>query len=213
MKKNSTPLYSLITLIGLMCIGSPTWSQISLGLRSGASFSTMNTNTEFAEGMLPGLHAGLVGNIAFSDVASIQAEVLYNEKGYNHIICSSQYDKFKATYIEVPVLFKYAIKRFSGNLSLNVNGGMFLGFWRSAQYVTNVGDGEFKEDYRIGPENNTTDFGPAMGLGLDYRVGPGRFSVDFRYEKGMVDMNSRFRDTVKNTNSTLMGSFSYAIVF
>jgi hypothetical protein len=206
------PSFLLFLAFSLVNAGN-SFGQASLGLRSGLSLSTMNTNTEFAEGMLPGFHIGLVGNIGFSEVASIQAEVLYNEKGYNHIICSEQYDRFKATYIEVPVLFKYAVKRFSGNLSMNINAGMFFGFWRSAEFITNVGEGEFKEDYRISAANNTTDFGPAMGLGLDYRVGPGRFSVDFRYEKGMVDMNSRYSDTVKNTNSTLMTSISYAIVF
>ncbi|MEJ8757080.1 porin family protein [Pontibacter sp. H259] len=136
--------------------------------------------------MATGLQAGLVTNVKFSDLFSVQPELLYTVKGYkfesNDRIVTGRYD-----YLDVPVLAKISIG--NGPLQGFVTLGPTFSYWMGGENQFETDNGDFTEDINFDDENdgveNQFEAGASLGLGLAYNTGVGALNLDLRYGAGL----------------------------
>ena len=158
----------VILSLGLIAgISAAASAQASFGIKAGASLTNFTgSDVENASNKI-GFHGGLVANLAFSDVLSIQPEVLYSMKGTQEKANSS--NKVNLNYIDVPVMLQYNAD------GLFFEAGPQVGFIASAKN----NDVDIKEGIR------SVDFGYAVGLGYKVESGP---MVGLRYNGGISDI-------------------------
>ena len=183
----------------------------SYGFRAGATFSTLNTETEEEVdlGYVTGLQLGAVANFYINPILSIQPEILYIQKGSkaSYKVEESYPDfyyeeegnlEMKTDYLEVPLLMKASFG--AGNLNFFVTAGPTFGYWLSGTEKATVrvrftdGVDEFEEsetsedDIEFDDEDNRVEVGASVGLGIGYRVGTGTLNLDVRYGLGLTDI-------------------------
>ncbi|TVT37934.1 PorT family protein [Hymenobacter setariae] len=146
-------------------------SDVSLGLKAGASLTNLTGPDANANDYRFGFHGGVFANIGLTSLFAFQPELLYSQKGgyYRNTTDVS----WRLHYIDVPLAF-------------HVNtGGLFfeagpqVGFLISAKYQA----GSVSTDIKNGL--NTVDFGYLFGLGYQLKHGLG---VGLRYNGGFTNV-------------------------
>ena len=170
-------------------------AQARIGLKAGGSLTNLvGSDVSNASNKL-GFHGGLVANLAFSDVLSIQPEVLYSMKGYQD--SGNSKNKANLNYIDVPVMLQYNAD------GLFFEAGPQVGFIASAKTTDGTNDNDIKGLIR------SVDFGYAVGLGYKLESGP---MLGLRYNGGIT---SAFKDiantTVKARNSAFQLYVGYML--
>ena len=127
-----------------------------------------------------GFAAGAYFGIGISGGFSLQPEILYVQKG-TQIKENEVRVVFRADYLEIPILAKYAFALspqarvfvFAGPaLAIKVSGKLFV-------ETDEFSDSEELEDLK------STDFGLTFGGGLELPFGALRLSADIRYTLGL----------------------------
>ncbi|MDO7848280.1 porin family protein [Hymenobacter sp. M29] len=147
-------------------------AQATIGLKAGASLTTLGGADASDVSNKFGFHGGLVANLPFGDALSLQPEVLYSMKG----AASSANSKYKINlnYIDVPVMLQYNAD------GLFFEAGPQLGILASAKSTDGTTDVDIKSSL------NTIDFGYAVGLG--YKVSSGAM-IGLRYNGGITSID------------------------
>jgi hypothetical protein len=135
-------------------------------------------------------HVGAYGQFGFNEFASVQAEVLYNRKGFKLDGAGTEGD-LRLDYLSVPILF---VGNVTETLSFHVGPQISV--------LTKVMQGD--EDIAIADNGyNAIDFGGVAGV--EARVGPAR--VGARYDLGFGKIfdteSSKSGVTERVSNSTL----------
>lgn len=143
------------------------------GIRGGVSFSQLtNTDNNFDKhtGFLVGLY---FDTSIYENLVVFQPEVLYKQKGFD----VNDY-KFRADYIEVPLLFRVNFVNPSGILPF-VYFGPNIAFKVNTDFPEALPSeaGNFIDD-----QVKTTSFGVTVGGGLDF----GHLSLGVRYDAGLT---------------------------
>ena len=186
----------LVTIFGAAALQA---QEFSAGFRAGLNFTTvsgpsevnaMGQNLEDFE-FTNGFHIGAVGNLRFTDIFSLRAELLYSQKGgvYNYV--GDSYWEFRPTdgstafiatgnrettleitnsYIDIPVM---GVARFG---KFEMSAGMSLGF-----LVASRAAGELRFSGESPQGNNIVPF--TIALDFNYFDGPFR-----REDIGDVEM-------------------------
>ncbi len=150
----------------------------SFGAKVGANLSrTWGDDQEVMLGfdgkMKAGVIGGAFGAYAICDWMTVQAEVLYSQKG-----AKFGDESLKLDYIEIPILAMWtapAQGRFTPNLAI----GPSLGF----NVRANLAGIDVKDGIK------TTDFGIAFGAGVKVdEIGPGAITFDVRYTLGLTNI-------------------------
>ena len=169
MKKN---LFSCGVLVGIL-LGATAPAHAQTGVRVGlkAGVSRTNLTGDNAQGLMGkfGGHAGLVANAALSGGFSVQAELLYSQKG---AAARNDSSRIQLNYVDLPVLLRYDAHRFF------VEAGPQMG-WLVAANKTQRGSATLDEK----PLFRAVAVGYALGVGyqLSGNLGVGlRYSGDFR---------------------------------
>lgn len=177
MNQKNSILFILFTFFSSLV----TYSQdFKLILTAGLNASQVNGDKLAGFDKL-GFHAGagILRNVGKR--GSIQFELLYAEKGSKDIstdIDPIQDTLFRFNYIEIPLMYNYAIKPF-----LRVQLGPYTGVLIKAS---------FDNGYQIFDRTNDLrkmDYG--LTGGLDYRF-YNQFSVSLRISQSMLDINKTF---------------------
>lgn len=206
MKKILLPLFVFIS--------STTIAQWSVGGKAGVTFSNYKTKTPWKEASNLGYTFGVAGYSKFNDNFGFNIELQYIQKGYNHQICDTFYDKLKATYIEIPMLLDYGFS-VPGveNLKIHANLGFYSAYWLSGEYETKIDDEGFTETFEFEDSGASRfDFGPSGGARLEYLLKHSSISLDFRYEMGLIDLQKKVSDDVSNVNRAMVVGVSYLMM-
>lgn len=141
------------------------------GVKAGASLTGFTGSDADGTKYKFGFNGGVLANFGFSDMISIQPEVLYSMKGAKDDGNSDL--RLNLNYIDVPVLFKVA----TGATGLFFELGPQVGFTASAKLT----DGTTSVDFKDYVKN--VDFGYAAGLGFQAASGP---MIGLRYNGGFT---------------------------
>ena len=183
-----------------------------LGIKAGPTLSNYKSKTPWKEASNLGYTFGAVGYKQMTANIGIGVELQYIQKGYFHKICNTITDKLKAQYIEIPIVFDYTfIIPGLKNFKVHGNLGIYTAYWLSGKYQTEGFDAdEPSEDFDFDKSNaKRFDFGPNVGGRLEYFLNNGSFSLDLRYELGLLDLQNKLNDNTNNTNRAFIIGISY----
>ncbi|WP_266364408.1 porin family protein [Tellurirhabdus rosea] len=184
-------------------------SRFRIGFRVGGNASTFGgvNDSQLGGGVsierVMGFHGGLVINIG-GPKFSVQPEILYSQYGFK-IAAGSEYLKFKYNMVEVPILAKASFGK--PGMKVFVNAGPVVSYVLngtmsySASGETGSQPLDMKNEGRVA-------YGAAGGLGISLAAGPGRVSVEGRYN---YLMNGSTADGTKLTPQNAMLSVSYQL--
>jgi hypothetical protein len=146
-------------------------SDVSLGLKAGASLINTTGPDAVANDYRFGFHGGVFANIGLTSLFAFQPELLYSQKGgdYRNTTDAS----LRLHYIDVPLAFHVN----SGGLFFEA--GPQVGFLIAAKSQ----GGSTSTDVK--PSLNTVDFGYLFGLGYQLKEGLG---VGLRYNGGFTNV-------------------------
>lgn len=185
-------------------------AQWSVGLNAGATFSNFKTKTPWEEASNMGYTFGIKGYNQFNSNFGFNIELQYMQKGYNHQICDTYYDKLKADYIEIPLSLDYGfIVPAIDNLKIHASLGIYTAYWLSGKYETKIDDEAFTETYEFEESTSRIDFGPSVGGRIEYLLKNGSLSLDLRYEMGLIDLQKKVTDNTSNVNRAMILGISY----
>jgi hypothetical protein len=162
----------------------------SLGFKAAASFSYLShfDNQEGLRTRSPHIMAGggLIGNVGFSELLSLQFEVLYEQKGEDYkmtFMDITEKVKLSMDYLTLPVLLEFSHD--FGNFRLFGGLGPYIGYALGGKIK--VADSTMKIEF--GKNNfNRFDVGASVNLGGGLKVGNGHIFLDLRYNYGFMDI-------------------------
>jgi hypothetical protein len=146
-------------------------SDVSLGLKAGASLTNLTGRDAIANDYRFGFHGGVFANIGLTSLFAFQPELLYSQKGGNYKNVTDASVRYH--YIDVPLAFHMN----TGGLFFEA--GPQVGFLVSAKSQA----GSVSVDVKNG--TNTVDFGYLFGLGYQLKHGLG---VGLRYNGGFTNV-------------------------
>ncbi len=166
-------------------LGSIAQAQVlpKFGVKAGANYSTFNNtdNVEYKAGFVGGVYSSI--KVPASPL-TIQPEVLYAQYGAG-IENSDAW--FRVNYLQIPVLLKFGFN--TPGIQPNVYFGPYMGFNLNSEVKNESGS------INLDDQAEGTDFGVAVGAGLDVR----KFNIGLRYTAGLKDVaNDNFNDEAKN---------------
>ncbi len=190
------PLFALATPAhaqsGLSVVGGVVSSTFSAEDDTGAEATGIASRTGFAAGL------GLSG--AMGDGLAFAPELLYAQKGGNE---DGGDGYLKMTFLEVPLLFRYAL---GGSSSAKV----FLTAGPTVAYLLSCnlgGSGESQScDDAYGPDDSykKLDYGVLFGAGVSFS----RITISARYDLGLANMDKADGYSHKNKALMLLGAYA-----
>ncbi len=202
---------TIFLLFSLFCFG-----QYSVGGRLGVNFSTITGRYSKDDGSKGGWVVsfptiGAVGNYEFTDMISLDAELLfitigdktkYSETGEGEKGSVSEYDYSNTEryhYFQIPVMAKFT---FGTDFQYYGIAGLYFAYVLGAHYKDESygevckGRIRYKEtpddpdDWYLNPDyNRRTDFGVNLGGGVSKEIGPGNLEAELRFGMGFLDHN------------------------
>ncbi|OGX82645.1 hypothetical protein BEN47_04535 [Hymenobacter lapidarius] len=173
MRKN---LLAICLVLGLRGVAHAQGSDVSLGLKAGASLTDLVGADATTYGKLFGFHGGLFANIGITNVVAFQPELLYSQKGTKQPRNSNNpmdyaIDRFH--YLDVPLAFH-----------VNANGLFFeagpqVGILLAAKSKIGSTSSDVKYQY------NDLDVGYLAGIGYQRKAGLG---IGLRYNGGFTNV-------------------------
>lgn len=204
MFSNKIPLISIAVFI--IAISSSS-SEKAVGVKagiglsgfSGKDASELNPNYSFSGNAFYAQH--------FTPFFAIQPELLFIRKG-----CSLRGTPGGTflSYLEIPILLKGTLPT-KGSLKPFVYAGPSLGILLAAKAEVS---GFIEDSWDVKDEMNTIDFGIALGIGTDIKVGPGNIVIEFRYEPGLLNNTKEENEVQPEIKNYCFGLLAgYAIRF
>jgi hypothetical protein len=192
---------SLLLLAGLHGAARAQGSDVSLGLKAGASLANLVGADAGSYKNLFGFHAGVFANIGITNMIAFQPELLYSQKGAKRPQLGTEETTFRFDYVDVPLAFH-----------INADGLFFeagpqVGFLVAAkEKFGNVST-------NVKPNYNTVDFGYLAGLGYQRKSGMG---IGLRYNGGFTNVpkerpitsSTKVQDRVRNSAFQLYLTYS-----
>jgi len=179
----------LLSVICIIILGA-SYAQaqnVSVGVRAGLNFSTVSVSGggyTVAPSTRTRIILGGYGTIMFNDKIGLQPELFYLGNGY-----TNGGTTVKLNYVSLPVLFRYNITEM-----FHLLAGPQLGVLMSAK----AGSVDIKDGF------NSSDFGIATGIGLDF----GKFNAGVRYYAGLSNIDKTSSGlTEKNHSFQLMAGY------
>lgn len=156
---------AIIFIFTCAVISSASAQGIDVGIKAGASFSTLTSTSIGDFSTKTGFVAGVFAGLKFGKVA-VQGDLLYSQQGADSKAGGGS--DVKLDYINAPIVIKYyLVKR------LNIHAGPQFGFLVSDNFPTGA--------------LNEFDLSGVIGLGLDLPLG---LRVEGRYNFGITDVPS-----------------------
>jgi hypothetical protein len=159
--------------LGLCALAGSAFAQdIKLGLKVGPTLSTASGKDNGNASYLVGVNGGVTANFAFTDMFSVQPELLYSMKGYKY----DNTTKGKVThhYVDIPIL-----------LRIDADGPFFEVGPQFGLLVNATQKPDASSAFERTDEYNKTDVGYVAGVG--YQADNG-LSLGFRYNGGITKL-------------------------
>jgi hypothetical protein len=167
---------SSVVLVGvfILFMTLPASAQLNVGVLGGLNVATLSVDPD--DGLdisnRTGFGFGGVVDISLGEMLVLHLEPMFLQKG-------AEIDnvKVKASFIDVPVLIKYAFG--SGQAKPYVMAGPNIGFLLSAK----------ADDEDIDEVLKSLDFGVDFGAGVSFPMGNNSLFVEGRYALGLSNLN------------------------
>jgi hypothetical protein len=184
------------TLVLVFFVSAGVFAQgVSGGVKAGLNLANQTFSGNgytTSPSFLPGLHAGVYLTAMFSDHFGLQPELLYSGQG-----AKSGSEKLKMTYITVPILLRYNV-----NSIVSFHAGPQVGILASAKDKVGSNSTDIKDQFK------SSDISVAAGVGIDLPV---KLNFNFRFIKGLSDINNVDNSSIKMKNYTLQLSVGYKL--
>jgi len=155
----------LLFMTAMLISGAAFSQDLQLGFKAGVNISNY-TGGDLENSAIVGFHGGIIGGVMLGDHFSIQPEILFSAQGANIKGISGNEEKFKVSYINLPILAKY---RFTGGFY--VEAGPQFGFKLDESIPDNTIE-NFAEDLDVSIAAGIGYHSP-MGLGIGGRYNAG----------------------------------------
>ncbi len=165
------------------------------GVELGLNYSTFMGSDATDAKSKAGFAIGGFLNVGFTDLISLQPELLYTQKG------ASDSQTTNISYLEIPILVKFSFLT-DKKVSPNVFVGPSLAFLLAAD--TGGPD--------ISSNLNGFDYGAVIGAGVNIGLGGGALIVNLRYDYGLADIAKEVagrQPDVKNGALSLMVGYQF----
>ena len=170
---------------------------MTIGVMAGVNYATVEQDPEPTDIELDhrlGLLAGGFLDVRVNDVFSIEPEVLYSQKGAEVQGTGSNSDlegSVRLDYIEVPLLLKFWVPVSNSGFRPFLFAGPAIGFEVNCTLEGEILSATGSEDCDDTPlvKTKSTDFGGAIGGGIEFLAGMQAVRVDARYTHGFTDIN------------------------
>lgn len=171
--------FIILLSIGIFSGNLSAQDAVKTGAKGGLNFATIS------EGSFDSRTGFVVGGFAKFGIPdsrfSIQPEAFYSQQGGEN-----DGNEVRIDYLQVPVLFKYALTQ-GGTTVPNLFVGPYAGLRLSAEQDGGTG-GLLGSGTNIENQTSNVDYGFAMGTGIDIEVGNSIFTMDARYNLGLSDV-------------------------
>ena len=178
-------------LVGALALFGAMNAQVKYGVKAGLNISTLNGDVEGVKS-LAGVYAGGFAQIPLAAKFTFQPEVVYSTQGAKQ---DGGDGKLNLGYINVPLMFKYAIAE-----KFNVEAGPQIGFLVSAKEKYNGHSDDIKDSV------NSVDF--SIGIGASYDITK-NLSADARYNAGVSNIAKDSEDNNKVRNGVFQIGLGY----
>jgi len=200
-------LKKYIPLILVVLFTQTLFSQINYGIKFGMNYSKVNVDNNFTSievanynSFKLGFHIGAVVRISISDKISVNAELLYSDKGSsNNKGNDAEYYEFNLYYLDFPLTLNYKVAK-----DLYLQLGIEPGFLSSSN---------FDDYYREGViQYNSFDLGALVGAEYFIR----KIGIGMRYGHSIIPIfdktytfNEKTIGRAKSYNSNFQIYFTY----
>lgn len=202
----------LTTCLLALVPGAAGAQMLSLGLRGGASLSTMSVSGSASPANRTSALVGPTAMAWVSDALAIQFDALYVGKGFKSDPAGSVTTDLSLSYIEVPIVAVFHLPTTSsGSLQARVQGGPSFGF--RVRCSVDQGTGDLTGITDCDPENVATfDLGLVGGVGLKIGKGRGGLTIDATYTFGLLDANLNAGQNATNRALMISAGFFFPII-
>jgi len=177
----------LVVLLAL-CMVLPVSSQVNLGILGGLNLANISVDPE-QEGLdwsnRTAFGFGGVLDFNLNESVALHLEPMYLQKGTKADVEETFEIEFKAAYLEIPVMLKYAFG--TSEIKPYVIAGPSIGYNLSAK-VKMSGGGESEEE-DVKDTIKSFDFGLGFGAGVNVLMGNNSIFVEARYTLGLTNIN------------------------
>ncbi|NML65151.1 PorT family protein [Hymenobacter sp. RP-2-7] len=179
---------------------------LAVGLKGGASLTSLTNRSLASNRDLCGFHAGVTATRTFTRTFALQAELLYSQKGTRDevVVGSTHYDnRQRLHYLDLPVVARLHV----GNAYLEA--GPQLGLLLLARgHYEGPGPGAGAGDQTVSDYFHRVDLGYVAGIGYQVPGGPG---LGLRYNGGLLNaVNNNFSGSaVRNRALQLYVSYQF----
>ena len=226
----------IIFILIFLCLNSPSYSQVHIGLKAGQGYSNLGmglsdplyvsyNNGSFtssiahrANGKRRGFQGGAFAIFDIRRQFSIQTEVLYSVNGSH---ARNTRHEWVLKYVEFPLLARIELP-FSSSTSLFVLSGVKLGINVFKEFR---GIGGIGQPYSYELENvNNLDWGLVFGAGLSHKLGNFAPLLELRYVYGLskiarIEKTSNFQPEIyylieneaKNRQLSILAGIAYKL--
>ena len=178
----------MVAILAIFSFTSMNAQGAKFGAKAGLNFA--NFSGDITENkMLTGFHVGAFVELELSEKIILQPELLFSTQGTKFEESGFSAD-FDVNYINIPVMFKYAVAE-----GFNLEAGPQIGFLLSAEVV-----GEDIKD-----EMESIDFGMNVGASYDFTE---KLFAQARYNIGLANVAKDSGDE-KIQNSVISVSLGY----
>ena len=178
-------------LVGALALFGAMNAQVKYGAKAGLNIATLNGDVEGAKSLV-GFHVGGFAQVPLAAKFTFQPEVVYSAQGAKE---DGGNGKWNLGYINVPLMFKYAIAE-----KFNVEAGPQIGFLVSAKAKQEGVSVDIKD------ELNSVDFSIGLGASYDFTQ---NLSADVRYNAGVSNLIKDSEGDYKATNGVFQIGLGY----
>jgi len=169
----------IVAILAIVSFASVNAQGAKFGAKAGVNFANFTGDIEENK-VLTGLHIGAFVELELSETIILQPELLFSTQGTKFKEQGVSID-FNANYINLPVMFKYAIAE-----EFNLEAGPQIGFLLSAE----VADQDIKD------EMESIDFGLNFGASYDFTED---LFAQARYNFGLTNLAESGEGDLKNS--------------
>ena len=167
-------------LVGALAFFGAMNAQVKFGAKAGLNISSLNGDVEGVKSLV-GFHVGGFAQVPLAAKFTFQPEVVYSAQGAKE---DGGDGKINLGYINVPLMFKYAIAE-----KFNVEAGPQIGFLVSAKEKYNGNSDDIKDQL------NSVDFSIGLGASYDFTQ---NLSADVRYNAGVSNIAKESDSKIRN---------------
>ncbi len=185
-------VYCFLGIVLLVFMLVPVNAQTSLGFIGGLNLANVSIDPDMDVDWknLNGLAAGGVLDFQLGDAASIRLEPMYLQKGTMAEEGDNKLE-YKANYLEVPVLLKYALG--SGEAKPFILAGPSIGYLLDAKLKATEGSESMEMD--IKDVTKSIDLSLNFGAGFLVPLGKNSCFITARYALGLTNANDDPEDS------------------